>query len=357
MNYKIQTTYLIKSFNFNLEIYFTVKQKNIIKLFKNMSQYKTLFNYLEYSKIEEFTYLYPLGENEKKTCIYCLKNSDNVKFDKKPHVISQLLGNRFLLHYEECDECNSHFGSTLETQLDNFLKPYRTLNGSETRSNQPIKTMSIDHKEVFKFNKSEKKFIINSKIENAIFDENKRIFTLKVDLHKHRPSDVYKAFMKILFGLLPRNHLCHFEHLRKWIINRDPYFKLYSPLNVIKTRLEGFQNTNLQIEIFYKPSHTLEVFKELRPDTEPFEYIGVIRYGSIVFDIPLMSDECFRKLDFMKSLGKKLSFTSPIILKPGLPEKYSILDLSETNKITNKETLYFDYTNRTEVAIEDLENH
>ncbi|MDV4339983.1 hypothetical protein MSG81_09445 [Acinetobacter baumannii] len=66
MKYRIEPTYLFKSFTFNLEIYFTLKQKNIINILNNMSQYETLFNYLEYSKIEEFTYLYPLAENEKK---------------------------------------------------------------------------------------------------------------------------------------------------------------------------------------------------------------------------------------------------------------------------------------------------
>ncbi|MFK7207082.1 HNH endonuclease [Acinetobacter baumannii] len=357
MKYRIEPTYLFKSFTFNLEIYFTLKQKNIINILNNMSQYETLFNYLEYSKIEEFTYLYPLAENEKKTCIYCLKNTDNVKFDKKPHVISQLLGNRFLLHYEECDECNSHFGSTLETELDNFLKPYRTLNGVPNRNNKLVKTISINQKEEFKFNKVDNNFLITSQIENAQFDEKSKIFTLKVDLLKHRPSDVYKAFMKILYGLLPRNHLSNFERIRKWIINRDPEFQLYSPLNVIKTRLEGFQKFNLQILIFFKPSTNIEDFKKTTPSKENFEYLAMIMFGNIVFEIPLISDLCFSKLDYMKSINKEFNFTFPVLPKPTLPDKYELIDLSETKRITSKETLYFGYEKRTELDIADLNNH
>lgn len=348
---EFNSTYKFCSFEIYIEIYFSEKQKSIIKMFQNISEYETLFTYSKFLGLKKDTYLYPINDIEKLTCIFCHKTSDEVKFSKRPHVIPELLDNHYLLHYEECDDCNLHFGITLETELDNFLKPYRTLNLSKTSSKKFVKTTSINQKEVFVFNKVENNFQIISSIENAQFDESKNSLTLKLDLLKHRPSDVYKAFMKILFGLLPRNHLEHFEKLRKWIINKDTNFKLYSPLNIIKTRLDGFQAIKLQIRIFYKPSTSIDEFKILKPKAEKFEYIAIIMFGSIVFEIPLMSDLCFEKLDFMRSVNENFTFTFPVIPKPGLPNKYDILDLSETNKVTGKENIYFEYSSRTEQEI------
>jgi len=54
------------------------------------------------------------------TCIYCLKDSNNVSFKKSEHVLPQSFGvfeNNFTLNGVVCDSCNKYFGDNLELDL------------------------------------------------------------------------------------------------------------------------------------------------------------------------------------------------------------------------------------------------
>src|SRR4030042_4645956 len=54
------------------------------------------------------------------TCIYCLKDSNNVSFKKTEHVLPQAFGmfeNNFTLNDVVCDSCNKYFGDNLELDL------------------------------------------------------------------------------------------------------------------------------------------------------------------------------------------------------------------------------------------------
>ena len=159
------------------------------------------------------------------------------------------------------------------------------------------------------------------------------------------------ALMKIFFGLLPREHLSKFENLRQWIIDRDKNSKIFSPLTVIKTRLNGYSTATLDVIILHKPVTTIEEFQK-SPARENYEYLGYIRFGSITFEIPLLTDLSFEKLNIMKQSNIKTEFSFPHIPKPGYPIDYEILDFSETKKIRDVETMYFGYTKMTETKLD-----
>lgn len=99
------------------------------------------------------------------------------------------------MHYEECDQCNARFSSTLEDALDKYTSVFRTLNNIKNKIN---KITSQD--QTFKFNFSDTKNVFKihqGKDGNHInFDKNGN-FNITFDIKKYRPSDVYKAFMKI----------------------------------------------------------------------------------------------------------------------------------------------------------------
>lgn len=310
--YAYKSTYRRLNLSIELEIFNKKKIISIRQIIENISQYSPLFNYLDYSNLTEDFHLYPIENNQIKTCIFCHKTSNEITFDIKPHVIPYLLGNYFLLHHEECDECNDFFGKTLECELDKYLKPHRTLNRQKNRKGNLIKT-DFSSKRSFKFDEDQNQYIFELLEDEFLFDHNSNTVTINVKQEKYSPMLVYKAFMKILFGLLPREHLPKFEHLRQWIINRDKNSKILSPLNVIKTRLNGFIATPLEVVILHKNVSTLDEFKMKLPINENFEYLACIRFGNIVFEVPLHTDSNFEKLKFMKESGMKLEFSFPTI--------------------------------------------
>ncbi|WP_289350101.1 HNH endonuclease [Acinetobacter nosocomialis] len=342
MKYSYKSTYRVKTLNLELFIWNKERIESIIQILTKISTYKPLFNYFDYRNIQENKFLYEINNNELKKCIFCHKDSNQTSFKKFPHVIPYLLGNNYLLHYEECDECNEYFGRTIECELDKYITPHRTLNRLKNRSGNLICT-DLGKNRQFKFDQSKDIYTGDFYEDEITFAENSNIVTFKLKQNKYVPMMVYKALMKISYGLLPREHLIKFEKLRKWIINPNANVKLFSPLNVVKTRLDGFSTSILDFIILHKNVSNLDEFKEFTKLKEDFEYLVFFRFGSIVLEFPLFTDLCFEKLNVLKEKNLPLEFNLPNIPKPGFPTNREILDFSETNKISTSESMYFQY--------------
>ncbi|MFT0694125.1 hypothetical protein ACDX34_08335 [Acinetobacter bereziniae] len=188
--------------------------------------------------------------------------------------------------------------------------------------------------------------------DDVSFDANSNIVTFKLNQNKYCPMLVYKALMKIFYGLVPRNHLSKFEILRKWIINTDNNFIPFSPLNVYKSRLEGFGTNILDLIIFHKHVTNLEEFKECLPTEEDFEYLVQLRFGHIILEFPIFSDICYEKLLILKENNLPTKFNFPYIPKQGFPQIEETIDFSETRKIKNKESMYFSFDKFTKENID-----
>ncbi len=54
-----------------------------------------------------------IGEQDKskRVCRFCNNTRTNISFNNIAHAISESLGNKKIILNEECDECNSEFGS------------------------------------------------------------------------------------------------------------------------------------------------------------------------------------------------------------------------------------------------------
>jgi hypothetical protein len=68
-----------------------------------------------------------LGVKDNRCCRFCGKRSPEVSFRQDAHAISELMGNKSLFTYYECDACNKLFGDGIETDFGNWSKPMRTL--------------------------------------------------------------------------------------------------------------------------------------------------------------------------------------------------------------------------------------
>lgn len=160
-----------------------------------------------------------IGEEDKtkRRCRFCHKSGVD-RFQNTSHAIQESLGNHLLIANEECDECNSLFSNSVETQLFRFLETNRTL------SKVKGKGKSSYHQEGLNFHIHpdsitwmpiiyvKKEFIINEVYQNKptgkILLYNKGAVTYK---------GIYKALVKIAVDMIPENQIHHFSQTGEWV--------------------------------------------------------------------------------------------------------------------------------------------
>lgn len=335
--YKVRS-FKFGQFNEDLQKYLKQK-KNFIKYEISLRGYKFLFNYLDYSYLEEETYLYE-KPSAPMTCIFCLKSEHEVTFDTKPHVIPVFLGNRYLLHYEECDKCNAYFSASLEDVLDKYTTVFRTLGQIKNRRKKLNTITSIDGGFSYKFNPVNQAYEMRGeRFDDYVRDDGNGNLNISYEIKKHRPSDVFKAFMKIFYGVLPPEHRKNFTILRKWIMDTDPNKVLIKPISVVRSFLPNFNKKPLVVHIMYRD-------KNFEIEQTDFDYIGLIAFGNIVYEMPIISDTFLENANKLKMNKKPLKFQLKLFPKPMPAVETRKIDLSITEKITDKLEITFTYSER-----------
>lgn len=184
-----------------------------------------------------FTYVHDTGETQyisdpyDKVCRFCGKKPPEVKFRKKAHAISELLGNKEFVLNNECDTCNELFGKLLEDELSKYLGLARTISQIHGKNGVPT-YKSKDKKSRIEFD-SDLGIIIKRCISDESKDEKDGIdsqnyddgfvetFDHKIVIHAVRdtytPVAVYKAFVKMALSFLPYKYLSNFIDTIEWI--------------------------------------------------------------------------------------------------------------------------------------------
>lgn len=321
----------------NIQDKFKLK-KLLAKFDISLQGYEILFNYFDFINSSKDTYLYDLPLNAR-SCIFCLKKEPIVSFRTRPHVIPECLGNKYLLHYEECDQCNEDFSSTIEDALDKYTEIFRTFNRTLNKKNKVITHKSINQTFTYKFDKENNVYqMFGEKYKDFVKDDGNGKLSIEFDIKKHRPLDVYKAFMKIFYGLLPREHHKNFTMLREWIMDENPNSLFVKPLRVMRSWLPGIDKKPLAIFIYHNKN------KECFEVKNNFNYMGLIAIGNVVFEMPIISDEILKYANKEKS--KNHNFNLKLLPKPITPIQTTLLDLSNSEKITDKFSVDFSYETR-----------
>ncbi|BBQ50111.1 hypothetical protein WP2W18E11_31090 [Acinetobacter pittii] len=308
---------------------------------KFMLSYDLLFTYSQHSDLNKKDFLYKVSDNNL-FCIFCLRKKPLATFKDNAHVIPYSLGNNFLYHRQECIECNKKFGSTIETELASFTNMYRVLNGYKKRDN-------LAEVEYLKYQtKNQKAFIQMTKFENTlalevsgkkyqdILTESKDgKISLKFE-STYRDSDVYKALMKTIYGVIPSKYHKDFCSLREWINNDDHNFKLVSNLFMYISVLPTLHQDNLILDIYRKKRS----LKNLILKRNYYDYYALVGFGNILIDIPLISDKTKYKINEKKGQFKiELLSYFRINKKEGAIRM--LVDMSNTEKIKNKNSIIF----------------
>lgn len=232
---------------------------------------------------------YHLGKGEKiyvgndgKVCRFCGKKEPHVTFNNVSHAVPEFLGNKQLICKNECDTCNSFVSHNLETHLDEYTKPFRTIAHIKGKKKIPT-SQSRDLKSRYEVNQ-EKNSKIRSRVDGdfaSIDVKNKEIKT-NFPIGTYIPTAVYKCLVKIALSVIPDAELILFKYSLHWIMESNHSVKLCKPQILLKTFIPGNKPNNDKLTIFV-----------LRTKVEcpvlPY-CVFIMCFGNMVYQILVPSD-------------------------------------------------------------------
>lgn len=155
-----------------------------------------------------------IGSNKNdRTCRFCGKQYPDVTFCNTAHAISEALGNKYLILYEECDSCNNFFAENIERDIIRLLQPLNTFFGIKGKKNVPkIKG------ENFRFEKQDEKILL-LKYSTPSSDKEKEVpdKTPLETKNKICLQNIYKALCKFAISLLDVQEVQNFDKTIKWL--------------------------------------------------------------------------------------------------------------------------------------------
>ena len=175
-----------------------------------------------------------IGENDRKKriCRFC-KNGMNtdvkVTFRLKAHAISEALGNKLLVLNEECDECNSRFGSNIETDFIQYLDIYRVFFKVKGKNGVP----TIKYKDYGLIKSIPKEEIPQDDLINTDnlmvvvsrnIKFNKETGNLNVLLESQqtlKEINIYKTLCKYVLSTIDEEELQYLQDTISWINSED----------------------------------------------------------------------------------------------------------------------------------------
>lgn len=287
-----------------------------------------------------------VGNKDNRFCRFCKRGTSDTSFRKVAHAIPELIGNKNLISYEECDECNklfSHFENELAHYI-NFERPATGIKGKKgytTYKNN--KGLKVEHQSP---NKIKIEDFINS--GNVEIDEENNSFTVTAQRESYVPDAVYKCFIKMALSIIPREELIYFEDTLKWIRNEE--VNINFPLKAYRQFVPGvnpFQNIEM----------ILAFRKETSKESVPYCVfcIGFTNYFYQVY-VP------YAQPDDFESSEKKFIF-------PIFPNKYSLhpkyineiqftpLDFSSNFKVKGEEIkLSYSFDKKIEINLSEIQS-
>lgn len=208
-----------------------------------------------------------------RVCRFCNNQRTPLTFKKKAHAISEALGNKNLVLYDECDGCNEYFSKTIEPDIVEFYAVYRTFFGVKGKGGEKKYTGKN-----FKLKKEQGQNIhIEMEVESKDELAEKLPYTIILkSKHPLTSQNIYKSHCKYFLSLISADLLPIFSDTIKWINGEIQINKL--PVVAETISYEGFT---------HQPK-VMTYIRKTDDDTIPFA-VGELHFTCIitVFIIPL----------------------------------------------------------------------
>lgn len=176
---------------------------------------------------------YYLGEKQPRACRFCKETEPKVTFNTDAHVIPQFMGNKNLLSYFECDECNALF-SKYEDSFANFFGISRTFAQIKGQSKKVPKFK--DPKSGLEVILGDTGIQITTLKGTDVFKINEEDKSLEIITERrgYVPIHITKIIIKMGLSMLQESDILDYDYARRFIIqtDKDIYFK---DNNILKT--------------------------------------------------------------------------------------------------------------------------
>lgn len=188
-----------------------------------------VYEYESHITTHNLTSLTYFGNKENRLCRFCGKSKPEVKFKNYAHLISQLLGNRYLLSAFECDTCNKIFGDLYENSLANYLGAYRPFSMVKPSKNNKYpkhkEVISVDNEQKLKLS-IQQNDIRNINIvfedtlgESLIIEKEEKRVILNATKNPYTEIFVYKIFLKMAISMINENEISYFKNAIAFLLD------------------------------------------------------------------------------------------------------------------------------------------
>lgn len=273
-----------------------------------------------------------LISKESRVCRFCKKAFPEVSFKNDAHVIPQFLGNKYLVHDIECDNCNLKFGR-YETSFADSIGLFRTTDYMKGQRGVPkFKNDGLvaysEKDEVG----NEAIVIETNKLNKAEFDKENKTVKFSTVKNAFIPLHVMKSLFKIGYSLLNENELNEYQHIEKIINTSDLDNKLQDHCKVLKFTFENQQPHPIVISFRKK----IEYKEKNIPSKIILLYFGRFMYEFIL----LNSTDNF----MIKKGGQgNVMYIPPYWDEKQNPPTAKIIDFSSPEKKIEEESFVFTF--------------
>lgn len=165
-----------------------------------------------------------LGKRDPLRCSICQRSVSSVpsaKFKNVSHLVPEMLGNRWLTTYDECNDCNARFGKEYENDLGRMTHPIRALARIRgKRGTAKLKPRGDSGKSFLGGGEHLGALQINVDYEDPSvtmkFDGNQGL-SITAHAPSFRPSRAAKALARIAWQALPEDRRPEHTALRDWL--------------------------------------------------------------------------------------------------------------------------------------------
>lgn len=193
-----------------------------------MFRYDELKKY-SFQKGDEKKYI---GNKENRICRYCGETNKN-KFKKEAHAFPELMGNHYLIDYEECDSCNNKFAINIEDHFGKWTAPWRTMERIDGKNGIPG-YQSYDKQTEVRAPNSKNISISTKNIDQLIInDERGKSIKINLDRQPYIPIAVYKCLVKMAYVMIPKKFTWEINVLRRYLTDWNNEFELTKPIQII----------------------------------------------------------------------------------------------------------------------------
>lgn len=154
-----------------------------------------------------------IGQRSPRTCRFCGGQPPATKFKTDAHVFPTFIGNRHVLSYHECDDCNHFFGETAEDSLGKLLGLGGVAGKVQSRTGTR-KFVSADEK--LRWVVQDGNSHIDAGAHVTVDDANSRM-TISVPMQPYVPRLAYKALLKMAMTVMPEADVALFPEALAWL--------------------------------------------------------------------------------------------------------------------------------------------